>query len=68
MYTVTGTRCTSVDIGVGANLELVDKFCYSGDILSVDGDADAPVETPDLHQQICGRYYAFRASDFILLC
>jgi len=37
---VTGTGCTSVDIGVNANLELVDKFCYLGDILSVDGDAD----------------------------
>ena len=24
--------------------ELVDKFCYLGDILSVDGDADAAVE------------------------
>ena len=29
----------SVDIGVNANLELVDKFCYLGDMLSVDGDA-----------------------------
>ena len=27
-----------------ANLELVDKFCYLGDTLSVDGDADAAVE------------------------
>ena len=36
---------TSVDIGVSANLELVDKFCYLGDMLSVDGDADAAVET-----------------------
>ena len=27
------------------NLELVDKFCYLGDMLSVDGDADAAVET-----------------------
>ena len=35
---------TSVDIGVNANLELVDKFCYLGDMLSVDGDADAAVE------------------------
>jgi len=43
---VTGTRCTSVDIGDNANLELVDKFCYLlGDMLSVDGDADAAVET-----------------------
>jgi len=42
---VTGTESTSVDIGVNANLELVDKFCYLGDMLSVDGDADAAVET-----------------------
>jgi len=35
--------CTSVDIGVNANLELVDKFCYLGDMLSVDGDVDAAV-------------------------
>ena len=27
-----------------AKLELVDKFCYLGDMLSVDGDADAAVE------------------------
>ena len=33
-----------VDIGVNANLELVDKFYYLGDMLSVDGDADAAVE------------------------
>jgi len=33
---VTNTRCTSVDIGVNANLELLDKFCYLGDMLSVD--------------------------------
>jgi len=35
---------TSVHIGASANLELVDKFCYLGDMLSVDGDADAAVE------------------------
>jgi len=35
----------SVDIGVNANLELVDRLCYLGDMLSVDGDADAAVET-----------------------
>jgi len=42
---VTGTGRTSVDISVNANLELVDKFFYLGEILSVDGDADAAVET-----------------------
>jgi len=33
-----------LDIGASAKLELVDKFCYLGDMLSVDGDADAAVE------------------------
>jgi len=42
---VNGTVCTSVDIGVNANLELMDKFCYLGDMLSADGDADAAVKT-----------------------
>ena len=42
---VTGTGHTNVDSGVNVNLELVDKFCYLGDMLSVDGDADAAVET-----------------------
>jgi len=41
---VISTGCTSVDIDASANLELVDKFCYLGDMLSVDGDADAAVE------------------------
>jgi len=39
-----GIGCTSVDICVSADLELVDTFCYLGDMLSVDGDADAAVE------------------------
>jgi len=39
-----GHRHTSVDICASTNLEVVDKFCYLGDILSVDGDADAAVE------------------------
>jgi len=34
---------TNVDIGAVANLEVVDKFCYLHDTLSVDGDADAAV-------------------------
>ena len=34
----------ALDIGASAKLELVDKFCYLGDMLSVDGDADAAVE------------------------
>ena len=38
---VTGIGCTSVDTGVNANLE----FCYLGDMLSIDGDADTAVET-----------------------
>jgi len=35
---------TSVDIGISANLELMDKFCYLGHMLTVDGNADAAVE------------------------
>jgi len=34
MNPVTGTSCTSVGIAVSANLELVDKFWYLGDMLS----------------------------------
>ena len=41
---VTSAGRTSVDIGASSKLELVDKFCYLGDMLSVDGDADAAVE------------------------
>ena len=41
---VISTGHISVDIGASANLEVVDKFCYLGDMLSVDGDADAAVE------------------------
>ena len=40
---VTSAGCTSVDIGASAKLELVDKLYYLGDMLSVDGDADAAV-------------------------
>jgi len=42
---VIGTGCTSVDTGVDANLQFMDKFCYLGNMLSVDGDVDAAVET-----------------------
>jgi len=44
LYPVISTVRSSVDIGASANLEVVDKFCYLGDMLSVDGDADAVVE------------------------
>ena len=40
----TSAGRTNVDIWASAKLELVDKFCYLGDMLSVDGDADAAVE------------------------
>jgi len=36
--------CTRIDFGASANPELVDEFCYLGDMLSSDGDADAAVE------------------------
>jgi len=42
---LTGIGCPSVNICAKASLELVYKFCYLGDMLSVDGDADATVET-----------------------
>ena len=45
MNPVTGIGRTTADIGFVANMELVDKFCYLGDMLSVDWDADAAVET-----------------------
>ena len=41
MNAIASIGHTSVDIGASANLELVDKFCYLGDMLSVDRDADA---------------------------
>jgi len=41
---VISTGYTSVDIGASAGPEVVDKFCYLGDMLSVDRDADAAVE------------------------
>ena len=44
MNPVTGRVCTSVDSGVNANLGLVYKFCYLGNMSSVDGDADVAVE------------------------
>jgi len=44
MIPITSTGHTGVDIGVNANVELVDKFCYLDDMLSVDGDADAALE------------------------
>ena len=44
MNPVTSAGRTSVDTGASPKLELLDKFCYLGDMLSVDGDADAAVE------------------------
>ena len=41
---VAGAVRAGVDVGAGARLELVDGFCCLGDMLSVDGDADAAVE------------------------
>jgi len=33
-------KCRYLDIGASADLELVDNFCYLGDMLSLDGDGD----------------------------
>ena len=41
---VINTGYTNVDIGASANLEVVDKFCYLGDMTNVDGNADAAVK------------------------
>jgi len=41
---VTSAGCTSVDICATANLELAGKFCYLGDMMSVDGNDDAAVK------------------------
>ena len=44
LNSVTSTGRTSVDIGAGANLVLLDMFCYLGDMLSVVGDVDTVVK------------------------
>ena len=44
MNPVTSAGRTSVNIGGSANLQLVDKFCYLGDMLSAEEDDDAAVE------------------------
>jgi len=46
-------RCQGIDNGYWGQckVELVDKFCYLGDMLSVDGDADAAVKARIL--QLC---------------
>jgi len=41
---VISTSRSNVAIGASANLEVLDNFCYLGDMLSVDGDADAAME------------------------
>jgi len=40
MNSVTNTGCINVYIGVNTNLELVDKFCYLGDMFSAHRDAE----------------------------
>ena len=40
---VTSAGRTSVDIGASAKLELVDKFCYLGDMLSVDAAVEVRI-------------------------
>jgi len=42
---VTSAVRTSVDIGASAKLEFVDKFCYLGDMLSVDAAVEARIRT-----------------------
>jgi len=51
---VTSTGHISIDIGVSANLELMDRFCYLGDALSMDGDADAAAQARDSARRLSG--------------
>jgi len=39
---VISTSRTGVDIGASANLELLDKFCNLGNMLSLDGEGTMP--------------------------
>ena len=45
-----------MDIGDGSSVEIVDVFCCLGDMLSVDGDADAAVTA-----RICSGRFKFRS-------
>jgi len=36
---------SKLDVDDGSGIDLVDKFCYSGDMLNTDGGADAAVIT-----------------------
>ena len=44
VWTVVFFMHSLMSLRASAKLELVDKFCYLGDMLSVDGDTDAAVE------------------------
>ena len=52
---------SSVIIGDGSRVEMVDDFCYLVDMLPVDGDADAAVTT-----RICSGCFKFRSLAFFL--
>jgi len=43
LYPTDSEVKSSVYIGDGSSVAIVDEFCYPGDMLSVDGDADAAV-------------------------
>ena len=44
---VISTGHTSLDIGASANLEVMDKFCYLGDMLNVDGEMLMQLTRPE---------------------
>ena len=46
-----------VDVGDGSGVEIVDEFCYPGDMLSVYGDDDAAAVTA----RICSGWFKFRS-------
>ena len=58
-----------MDIGASANLEVVDKFCYLDDMLSVDGDADACScggQSPNWMEKKSGSWYCCLPIGYII--
>jgi len=62
---VTGIGCTTVDIGGYANLELVDKFCYLGDMLSVSAHPGCPGQDPEIHKTVVYMCVSFACRNIV---
>ena len=54
-----------MDIGEGSRVEIVDEFCYLGDMKSVDGDADAAV-TARIHSRGGGGVIQVQVTSLLL--